>query len=262
MPSEPRLPRGPSALIVAHPGHELRLHGWLEQARPLVFVLTDGSGSTRESRLAGTEGVLAAAGARRAPIFGLYSDRQWYDAILRRDSPLFIALSENIAATLVKEQVRVVVADAEEGYNSGHDLCRAVADAAVLLAQRASGRDIASFDFLLIGSPETTDGLPAVRLTLDDGALERKLRAARGYPEMASEVESALSRFGAEAFRIECLRSVSPDVTPTSSRDAPFYEQFGEQQVAAGLYTDVIRAREHIAPLIEALHHHAHAGTA
>src|SRR5207302_1404403 len=31
-----------SALLVAHPGHELRVHGWLERERPLVFVLTDG----------------------------------------------------------------------------------------------------------------------------------------------------------------------------------------------------------------------------
>ena len=31
-------------LFVAHPGHELCVHGWLEIARPKVFVLTDGSG--------------------------------------------------------------------------------------------------------------------------------------------------------------------------------------------------------------------------
>lgn len=33
---------GRAALVVAHPGHELRVYGWLEQARPRVFVLTDG----------------------------------------------------------------------------------------------------------------------------------------------------------------------------------------------------------------------------
>ena len=33
-----------AALIVAHPGHELRVHHWMELARPLVLVLTDGSG--------------------------------------------------------------------------------------------------------------------------------------------------------------------------------------------------------------------------
>ena len=34
---------GRTALFVAHPGHELRIYGWLERARPQVHVLTDGS---------------------------------------------------------------------------------------------------------------------------------------------------------------------------------------------------------------------------
>jgi hypothetical protein len=33
----------------------------------------------------------------------------------------------------------------------------------------------------------------------------------------------------------------------------PFYERYGEQQVAAGLYTYVIRHREHLKPLADAL---------
>src|SRR4030095_641561 len=33
------LPDTRAALVSAHPGHELRVHGWLEIARPLVFVL-------------------------------------------------------------------------------------------------------------------------------------------------------------------------------------------------------------------------------
>ena len=36
-----------AALIVAHPGHELRVHHWMELARPLVLVL----GKTRGFRL-------------------------------------------------------------------------------------------------------------------------------------------------------------------------------------------------------------------
>src|SRR5438034_752023 len=30
-----------AALFIAHPGHELLVHGWLELVRPFVFVLTD-----------------------------------------------------------------------------------------------------------------------------------------------------------------------------------------------------------------------------
>ena len=56
-----RRPR--SALIVAHPGHELRVHAWLEQARPTSFVLTQGDGAAGVSRLPSTTAVLTRAGA-------------------------------------------------------------------------------------------------------------------------------------------------------------------------------------------------------
>nr|MDP9120522.1 hypothetical protein [Acidobacteriota bacterium] len=35
--SAPRPPQR-AALVIGHPGHELRVHGWLERARPLVLV--------------------------------------------------------------------------------------------------------------------------------------------------------------------------------------------------------------------------------
>jgi hypothetical protein len=49
---------GESALIIAHPGHEIRVHGWLERAKPVVYVLTDGSGRSGQSRLASTARLL------------------------------------------------------------------------------------------------------------------------------------------------------------------------------------------------------------
>src|SRR4029077_12021317 len=63
-----------AALVVAHPGHELRVHGWLERHRPVVFVLTDGSGSTASSRLHSTQRILLRAEARQGSIFGRFSD--------------------------------------------------------------------------------------------------------------------------------------------------------------------------------------------
>ena len=39
------------ALVVAHPGHELRVYGWLALRKPDVYILTDGSGHTGNSRL-------------------------------------------------------------------------------------------------------------------------------------------------------------------------------------------------------------------
>src|SRR5437879_291791 len=49
------------ALVICHPGHELKLFGWMTRARPVVHVLTDGSGSSKRSRLKSTERVLESA---------------------------------------------------------------------------------------------------------------------------------------------------------------------------------------------------------
>src|SRR6267142_6198654 len=46
-----------AALVVAHPSHELRVHGWLQMCHPWVLVLTDGSGRTGEPRLLSTRKV-------------------------------------------------------------------------------------------------------------------------------------------------------------------------------------------------------------
>ena len=71
-----------AALVMAHPGHELRIHGWLERTRPLPFVLTDGSGHTSSSRLASTTRVLTAAGAQPAGVlYGQLTDREVYQAL-------------------------------------------------------------------------------------------------------------------------------------------------------------------------------------
>jgi hypothetical protein len=78
----PGLPGERAALIVAHPGHEVVLHGWLERARPSVFALTDGSGQLGRSRLDSTSAVLARAGAATGSIYGRFSDSEIYEAVL------------------------------------------------------------------------------------------------------------------------------------------------------------------------------------
>src|SRR6186997_2119133 len=89
------------ALVVGHPGHELRVYGWLMGARPEVHVLTDGSGSDRASRIASTTALLDDVDAVRGSIYARMSDREIYRAILGGDHPRFIDLAEELAAALV-----------------------------------------------------------------------------------------------------------------------------------------------------------------
>jgi hypothetical protein len=268
----------PSALIVAHPGHQVRLHGWLELARARVFILTDGSGHSGRSRLDATTEYLASLGIEPGRIYGQHTDRAVYQRILDHDFDFFIGLADELAESLSALRVRFVAGDAAEGYNSIHDICRLVIDASVEMLNRGGG-EAASFDYPVINRP---DDCPeelletAVWLRLDDQTFSRKLEAARTYyPELFEEVRTALGSGGAgpmkeyfdltdvgsgagiEAFSVECLRPCAAAQAACGSRGAkPFYELHGERQVAAGLYDRVICYREHIAPIADRLWRH------
>ncbi|HEY2290806.1 MAG TPA: hypothetical protein VGM86_08910 [Thermoanaerobaculia bacterium] len=246
-------PETPTALVIGHPGHELRVHHWIERTRPLVFVLTDGSGHTGVSRLASTTAVLERAGATPGSIYGRLSDREVYRAILDGNVDLFAGLADELAAAFDRAEIGCVLGDAVEGFNPGHDVCRLVINAALL----RSGRHPANFEFSLEGAPEDCppeDRAEAIRLELDGDALQRKLAAAAGYPEMAYEMERALANHGRASFGVECLRPVRYGLEIGGRHpQPPFYESYGERQVAAGIYREVIRFRGHMAPLAEGL---------
>jgi AcrR family transcriptional regulator len=246
-----------AALVVAHPGHELRVYHWLEQARPLVLVLTDGSGHTSSSRVATTTAVLQRAKASPSTFYGRLSDRELYQAILGRRVTLFESLVEQIAQVLTNAGVEYVAGDAVEGINPGHDVCRLLVNAAISRMREASGRQVANLEFPLEGPPlacPAADLPEAIILNLDEDAYQRKLEAIRSYPEVAVDVERLLAAHGAGAFRVECLSPVrySLDISGRFKHPA-VYEWYGEKQVQAGHYQQVIRFREHLAPLAECL---------
>jgi hypothetical protein len=57
----------PVALVSGHPGRELRVHGGLERHRPIVIIITDGSGSRCRSRPASTHAVRRGRKRGQAP---------------------------------------------------------------------------------------------------------------------------------------------------------------------------------------------------
>jgi len=184
---------GRAALVVAHPSHELRIHGWLEQTRPYVCILTDGGGRSGEPRLSRTSEVLDRAGATPGAIYGRLTDLEVYAAILNGDSELFAGLVEEMCEAFVAEQIDYVVGDAAEGYSVAHDICRTMIDGAVELAEYQYGHTIANFDFLVVGRPEESHDDNAITIHLDDDAFTRKINAALAYtPKLAQDVEAAL----------------------------------------------------------------------
>lgn len=246
---------GRSALFVAHPGHELCVHGWLAAVRPVVFVMTDGSGPHGSPRIDSTRRLIEAAGASVGAIFGTVSDREVYAALLSRDEALFLDLGRRLADTLIADGVDEIVADAAEGYNPVHDVGRYVVDAAVSML-RDSGVTVRNLQFPVVehhreGPPRAPGD---VRFRLDDDAALRKLQAAVDYHEMAGEIGAALSFAGSlDAFRVEDLYLVARDRSAPAWSGPPHYETVGEERVRLGLYSDVIRYVEHVRPIEHAL---------
>lgn len=185
------------ALVVAHPSHELRVHGWLQIARPHVFVLTDGSGRDGQARLPATTKVLEETGASQGSVYGRFTDLEIYDALLSGDFDLFKRLAADLADAFLRAEIEYVVADSAEGYSTTHDACRLVTDAAVEILKRKHGRQIANYDFLVVGAPDECPpavAREAIWLNLEDHAFFRKVSAARGYsPKLAADIDLALA---------------------------------------------------------------------
>ena len=278
-----------AVLIVAHPGHEALLHGWMERVRPRILILTDGSGRSGKPRINATSQYIATLGLKHGSLFGRFSDLLIYEKILAQDFAFFGAVANEICETLLAERVDYVVGDSAEGYNSVHDLCRMLVKCAVGRAERLSGRSIGNFDYPVVDSfrrppPQVNDNQS--RWTLDQATFDRKLAAVeKYYAELVAEVRAACDGTrdnsyrqyfesgspcpylpedsGLEMFRSESIRDCAGDSDyPEVVEPPPYYERHGEEQAAAGAYERVIRYTEHMMPIASYLQEHRSAGIA
>ena len=244
-----------AALFVAHPGHILRVYRWIEIAKPLVFVITDGSVPGATSRLPATTALLEKTGARPASsLYGQWTDMQVYDAILNGDAAPFAEATRRMADELVAEGIEYIAGDASEGHQCTHEMCRFMLNTALVLSAKNTGRAILNYEFLLFGPPnicpaEVRDR--SIRIDLDEPALERKLAAAYSYnPDFMHEVEKQIAQFGREPFMVEYLLPAGADSEWHAGRGKPRYETNGEELVLSGKYQHVIRHSEHFEPLV------------
>src|SRR5438309_5444133 len=124
---------GRVALVMAHPGHELRIHGVLERVRPWVYVLTDGSGPGKHGRVFSTTRVLEQAGARCGDIYSPFTDASLYRLLLECRFDVLCRLADGLAESLARHDIRAVLGDASECYNPAHEVCRLLIDTALRL---------------------------------------------------------------------------------------------------------------------------------
>lgn len=244
---------GRPLLVHGHPGHELRLFGWMEQQRPTVFLMTDGSGGgairTSHSREA-----VERAGAIPGSAFGVAPDADWYAAILAADLTLFDAMVDTLVESAIAQDARLIVSDAVDGYNPMHDLCEAVAAAAVRTLCHA-GRGVTHLVSRAVAGGGASD--IALELQLDAEAEMRKQAAIDAHAPLAEEVRRLLAE-EPTALAIEHLRR------PTFAWGAdwsPGWERIGASRVAASKYAQRIEYARHVRSLALSLlgtHHVSH----
>lgn len=243
---------GRDMFVGCHPGNELRAFGWISKSKPVVCLLTDGSGSKGRPRLNASIEILQAAGAESGPIFGRYSDLEIYHRLRTHDHWFFINLADELAFHILENGITRVVADAAEGFNPGHEACRMVVDTAIGFAVQRGCYQVENYAVQMVSPPCAGKGNPQNQvLELDDEALEQKVKLARGFLELSSEVEKAISQFGEDAFRLEVFHRVTSMLQIQTLE--PDYEKFGTARVGSGIYPSVIRYADHIAPLKWAL---------
>jgi hypothetical protein len=252
-------PHSSSLLIIGHPGHELRVWGWLTAARPFVCILTDGSGSTGHPRLALSRAALEEAGALPASPFGELTDEDVYAALTSGEYGALLTVAHRLTTAILTRKVTLVACDAIEGYNPTQDVCGLLARAAVDVAS-VQGPAVTALEFAVSDvAPVDAVRSATIRHELSESTLADKVALARSYaraagPMLEEEVNALLARHGTDPFRTETLEPVSRLSLAQQFADAvPFYETHGEQRVREGKYTRVLRLRDHLLPFEEAL---------
>jgi hypothetical protein len=232
-------------LVVAHPGHELRLFDWMGRERPFVFILSDGSGGAQSSRLGHSVSAIRGAGSTLIEGSGQRSDREWYAAILAGDAAPFRQAADAIAAAALTVHAPLVVSDAADGYNPLHDLCQAVASAAVARVARGSKAP----EFLVSPAIASAMGIPSIAWKLEADAARRKRLAVAANMPLAEEAARLLAE-APDALYTEQLLFPTFDWPENWT---PEWEAFGRKRVKEGRFAAPITYRDHVLPIAKAL---------
>jgi len=230
---------------MAHPGHELMLHHWMERHRPVVFALSDGSGSLGVARVERSKRVIEASGASVGAVFGLLPDAAWYRAIVAQDVTPFMRVVESITDGATPPAT--VVSDSIEYFNPLHDLCCVVAHVATGRINGRGGKPVQHLEYPIEAESDRPSGQ---RLTLDGPALARKHTAVANYEELKNEIERRSSGMNLDDLGRETLHMARcSEMWPQDLPVEPLYEKYGRMRVSSGVYRDVITYADHVRPL-------------
>lgn len=200
------LPSGNWALSIAHPGHELRLHGFLEMAKPYTFILTDNMEAKGQDLMWDSIKVIDKATKQGLDINPAHLKNSEYRKALKvsliksknekhhiKDGQIeyemlnhrtdFLKYYMNyMVENLLRFNITHLACDASEDWHLTHEVVRMVAELAITEIRRTHGREIQLYDYALHKPFDHRMDEECVKIKLDDQMLERKLEAIINYP--------------------------------------------------------------------------------
>jgi hypothetical protein len=245
-----------TALIIGHPGHELRAYTFVKKYKPDVFILTDGSGLNKASRIHETIRILDSLGAKFQDSIRIFTDIELYNIILEQDLSEILLYKNSLKDIIIRNQYDIIVGDALEGFNPTHDICRYLINGIVSdISVNNNLEEILNYDLVLDSAPNNIsidNNVEGLSFQLSYEEFQMKVNAAMNYPELKYEVDTAIEKYGKEVFSWESFGRVS-DLNQISNWDTlkPYYECFGEKRVGEGSYSRVITFENHIRPIAE-----------
>jgi len=244
-----------SVLIIAHPGHELLCYGWLEAAKPKVYCLTSGGGSSKIGRKQRSIDLIEATGSSISASFGQWSDWEIFDFVLSLDIEPLAEWIRLIQSDISQAATQVMmIGDMLEGYSPVHDLCRHAINCIAELSSIPT-QDNLSLQLNGKPSPHPFPGFPVGFChSCDMLATRRKVEAATHYYDLKEEVEVRIRHTPAHFFSNEFFYQTSdlPYLAYSSTRP-PYYETYGRMRVAEGKYNQAIGFEANIRPMIAKL---------
>jgi hypothetical protein len=246
-----------TALFVAHPGHELRLHGWMSREKPICMVLTTGSRSGSDiARSQASANVISSVGGRCSELFGSVLDRDLYNFILAGDASPFQQWKDRLIETLVSNRIERLVIDGWQLYSASHDLAHVIGRLAAKEASRRLAHTIEILQYEVVPASlagRVAIGLCADRLILSDSELASKLAAIDSYPGIEFELIELRQIEKDDHARTEVLFALPAfEHLLRTPDEIPKYESYGEARRAKGIYKDVIRWH-HVETIIKQL---------
>ena len=250
LPAEILSPTSP-VVFLAHPGHEVRLYGWIAKTKPTVHVLTTGSRHTRRmERLNACARILDGLGAAKGVLFGEVFDTELYEAILMQRMETFHTWTDALRDSLVDAGTTLVVCDGWQSFSVAHDLASVIAR----VAAGEAGHDITVLEFAPV--PESLPGVfdmgsPVYEFDLADALKREKKSVAMSVPDL-HELAEYIDREGEQNLLRERFYHPCPAAALLDPPQTPLYERYGEERVRAGHYKRAI-GWKHLRPIVEGL---------